>query len=138
MRSTTSEISESVKQFVFEYIDSVEQLDILLFLRLQKGEWFCSNRIGAELRLNINSVQSRLISFHAAKLIDENPDSSGTYSYLGQRPEIESVLEELSMDFRVKKHRILELIFSPAKRAKHFANAFSIGNNNNGEGGENG
>ncbi len=119
-------ITERVRQFIFEYIDSVEQLEILLHLRLIKGEWQDAEKISRELRLSADSVRNRLLRLQSAEIVSENSAARGEYCYSGQNLEIESILIDLSEAYRLKKHRILELIFSPTKRARNFANAFNL------------
>lgn len=134
----TTTIPEKVQHFIFEYIDSVEQLDILLFLRVNKGQWFTADQIGKDLRLNSNSVKARLSLLKNQSLIDSNHESPEAYAYTDRAAELERVLEDLTLNFRIKKHKILELIFSPAKKARQFADAFAIGRKSSGEGENNG
>lgn len=119
-------ISEKVKQFIFEYIDSVEQLEILLYMRISQDQWHNGDKIGRELRLSPISVNNRLSQLHNSELIVENSQLNGEYRYDPDSSANESVLIELSEAYRQRKHRILELIFSPAKKARKFANAFTI------------
>lgn len=119
-------ISEKVRLFIFEHIDSVEQLEILVHMRLNSGQWMNAEKISRELRLSPVSAENRLIQLQSSQVIRENPQAKGEYCYVGEGSEIESTLAELSEAYRVKKHRVLELIFSPMKRARKFAAAFRI------------
>lgn len=121
-----NDISHDVRQFIFEHIDSVEQLEILLLLRDRPGDVWTIQAISKQMRSSESSVRQRLMSIQSSgliKLVGTNPES---YSYSPWSSEIDSVVKSLDESYRIRKHSVFELIFSPLKRARKFADAFTI------------
>lgn len=123
---TKTEISEKIRQFIFEQIDSVELLEVLLFVRSQKDKDWNAELLAHEMRSSANSVSRRLENLKRLGLVQEDGADPNLYRYHLRDPELEVVLEELNDTYKVKKQKILELIFSPLKKGRHFANAFVV------------
>lgn len=88
--------------------------------------------IADELRASSSSVTNRLLVIKALGLIET--DSQGQVRYKPKNAEIAELVDGLAEGYRVRKHRVLEIIFSPLKRAKSFADAFVIsGGKKNGD-----
>lgn len=119
-------ISEKIKQFIFEQIDSVEQLEVLLLLRSHKTSSWNIDQIAQELRSSPNSVSNRIKSLSNIGLVELQADSKVHFVYKETNPEFEAILQELGELYKSRKQTILELIFSPLKRGRHFANAFLV------------
>lgn len=113
-------ISENVRSFIFEHIDSVEQLEVLLFIRKNKDRTCTAEEITNELRSNLSSVFGRLAVLKNKNLILEENSS---YKYNNTK-EIEGVLSEVAEEYKVRRTFILELIFSPLKKMRNFADSF--------------
>ena len=119
-------ISEKIKQFIFEQIDSVEQLEVLLLLRSHKSSSWNIDQIAQELRSSPNSVSNRIKSLSNIGLVELESGSQAHFVYKETNPEFEAILQELGELYKSRKQTILELIFSPLKRGRHFANAFLV------------
>lgn len=120
------DIPENVRQFIFSYIDSVEQLEVLLLLRARTGEVFFARAVAEELRSSEASVALRLGALARSGLI-EGDETSG-YRFQARSEELGPVLTGLSDAHRTFRHKVLELIFSPLKKARSFADAFVVTN----------
>lgn len=129
-------ISDRVRQFIFDHIDSVEQIEVLFYLWMNSDNYYDAETIGRELRLSPASIKNRLKHFHEAGFVQRDATDASKYSYKTGHA-IENIISEMSEHYRIRKHRILELIFSPAKRARSFANAFSV-KKHSGDGDSNG
>jgi hypothetical protein len=129
------EIPASIRQYVFENIDSVEQLEILLFLRDQTKTWHTSETIASNLRINPKSARNRLAHLHELGLLSQSPEDTEKFIFAPRTPELTDLVQLLGEEYKIRKHRVLEIIFSPAKRARQFAAAFAItkAGRNNGE-----
>ena len=114
------DIPEKVRSFIFEHIDSVEQLEVLLFLRKNTGKLCTIEEITNELRSNTSSVSGRLNVLKSKNLIKEE-NSSFRYNNI---KEVEDVLAEVAEEYKIRKAFILELIFSPLKKMRNFADSF--------------
>lgn len=121
------DLAEDVKQFLFAHIESVEQLEVLLLLRQHSEKWWTAKSISDELRNNVSSVANRLKGIKHLGLAEE--DENGKFHYKPSRPEDAILMDRLAEAYKIKKHRVLEIIFSPMKRARNFADAFLITNN---------
>ncbi len=119
-------ISEKVKHFVFEHIDSVELLEVLLFFRQHKDKSWNSDSIAHEFRSSGNSVSTRLDTLKSIGFIEEDSLQIGHCRYKHGDADTETMLEELAEVYKLRKQKILELIFSPLKKGRHFANAFLV------------
>lgn len=122
-------IAEPIKQFIFENVDSVELLEVLLFVYRQNDRTWSADEIGQELRSNPRSVAQRLEFIQRLGFIAPDDRAVGRYQLKisSLQPEQTALLAELAEAYRVRRHQILELIFSPLKKARHFADAFTIG-----------
>lgn len=123
---SSPDIPESVRQFIFDHIDSAEQLEILFFMRRQPANWWSAKQISDEFRSNEASIAARLSRLRVSGYVQEHADGSGIYRYVPQTAEMEAVLTSVAETYKLRPHKILELIFSSAKKARHFANAFVI------------
>ncbi len=119
-------ISETVKHFIFEHIDSVELLEVLLFLRLNKDKSWNSDSIAHELRSSDNSVSKRLGTLKSNGFLEVDSHQTGYCRYKPGDDDFEEMLEELAEVYKLRKQKVLELIFSPLKKGRHFANAFLV------------
>lgn len=133
-----SSVPENIKRFIFEFIDSVEQLDVLLFMAADRSRYWNSQSLSRELRSNESSVQARLGRLQAQGLIEESSSVSKDYRYHPKNPEWAAAVTELAAIYAVRRHRILELVFSPVKQARVLSEAFRISPRKKNEGEENG
>ncbi len=125
---SNSNVSDEVRQFVFECIDSVEQLEILLLLTSNRTKEWSAQETSKELRSSENSVEKRLESLCAMGFVTKSSTDPYRYHYNPKTERIENVIAELAIVYKEKRHRVLELIFSPMKKARAFANAFRVSN----------
>ncbi len=119
-------ISEEVRQFIFEHLDSVELLDALLLIRSEPEKTWTAASVASHLRANPASIANRLLTLKKLDLVEELTESEGGYRWRPTPSTLELVMKELALANKVRRHRVLELIFSPMKRARKFADAFSV------------
>lgn len=123
---TSDGISDELRQLIYDHIDSVEQLDILLLLRAQAERDWSARDIADYLRTSPFSVEQRLRSLRALDIMEEKPTDPRRYSYCVKNQKLDALIGDLAEANRVRRHRVLELIFSPMKRARSFADAFLV------------
>lgn len=128
------DISAKLKQFIFEFVDSVELIEVLLFIRNHSDKWFSATQISSELRSNPNSISNRLSKLASIDLIEQD-SAKDLFRFSPQSEELKNIVSELSNEYLLRRHRIFELIFSSSKNARQFANAFIVNkaNKTNGE-----
>lgn len=120
------DVSEEIKQFLFSHIDSVEQLEMIVLMRQHKDKSWTARSISDELRTSAASVSNRFTVLRSIGIIEANEDSI-SFTYRPKTPELERLIDDLVETYKVRKHTVLQLIFSPMKRARNFADAFVIG-----------
>ena len=119
----TNAISESVRNFIFEHVDSIESFEILLFLHANPTRSWTIPALAAELRSNPNSAESRIQVWRSLNIITDDQRAAGEYQYsLNNR--YHTIIDDLAHHYRIQRHKIYELIFSPLKKARDFADAF--------------
>ena len=121
-----ADISESVKNFIFQFLDSIELLDVLLTLNFDRQKAWSIQAISEHLRSNPTSIKRRIDLLLDLKLIDKNLETPHTYFYNPKDPENQEIIEEIARIYQIQRHRLFELIFSPLKGARDFADAFRI------------
>jgi predicted transcriptional regulator len=122
-----SGVSEKLRLFIFQYIDSVEIVEVLNQMRSQRDQWQTADEISKVLRSNQSSVQGRLDFLTSLGITEQQGQGSNQFRYQPNKDEFDSVIAELLEEYKVRRHRILEMIFSPAKQVRKFADAFVIG-----------
>jgi hypothetical protein len=116
-----TKLSDRVRKFIFQSIDSVELLEVLLYLRQHFQEWKNADHVSRELRSNRDSILSRLEFLESLGLLEKKDQ---LYRYFPLTPEQDETVSRVAEDYKTKRHQILELIFSPSRQAKQFADAF--------------
>ncbi len=119
------EPSEGVRRFIYSSIDSAEQLEILLRLFKDERQAFTVEQLSREMRSSVGSAELRLRALARCKLVEKLPSHPPSYRY-GGSPEQSALLSELADRYQRQRHRILEMIFSPLKEARHILNAFDF------------
>lgn len=122
----STSIPDDVRQFIFEHVDSVAQLEVLFFLRDRDAQAFTPEQISRELRTSTESVIRRIAYMQEIGLLAEDPVASGKFAYRPKSEELRTLIGRLFDCYKVRHHKVLELIFSTVKRARQFADAFNI------------
>jgi len=124
-------IPENVRQFIFAYIDSVEQLEVLLLLRACRDQSFAAKNVSDAMRTSFDSATNRLATLQRQGFLSFDP-ANGIYKYAPANADVDALLGQVEDVYRVRKHKVLELIFSPMKKvARNFADAFVVNKSRN-------
>lgn len=70
------EISAKLKKFIFLYVDSVELIEVLLYLHKFSETWFSPVEISLELRSNPNSISNRLSKLISIGFLEQNKNQN--------------------------------------------------------------
>lgn len=117
------EVPSDVVTFVTEYIESIEQLEVLLLVA-NGGEWTAEG-IARELRGNEASAANWLQRLGESGLVRQVP--SGKYAYQPSSPELKRAVAQLDSAYRTARYRVIELIFSkPLDKIRTFSEAFRL------------
>lgn len=120
-------IPEEVKQFIAERIDSVELLEVLLFLRANPEREWRADEVSKEFRSSTVSISKRLADLHARELLFLNEGSPPRYRYNPRTNKLIVAVDRLAEAYVSSRARVIDLIFSkPADKLRHFSDAFKL------------
>ncbi|RYZ84648.1 MAG: MarR family transcriptional regulator [Proteobacteria bacterium] len=128
-----------VKDFLFHSIDSVEQLEVLLWLFQSEGQKVTAEELSQTLRSSPNSVQQRLNGLlrNSLVIVERADADAPEHFYFNAESPSKKIVYQLIEVYKTHRYRVLEIIFSPLKKSRHFADAFRISNKDP-KGGRNG
>jgi len=121
-------LQESTWNFIRRYIDSVEQLEILLLFQRHPNEEWGIQRISQEIRTSASSTQNRVSSLLASGLISEvKTHSEPLYRYAPSSDELDQSIVELEREYKIRRVRVIDAIYArPAEKMMNFLDAFKI------------
>jgi hypothetical protein len=118
-------ITEPLRDFIAQEIQSVEQLEILLLLAEAPERRWKAREIFDKIRSNEQSVLTRLQRLAARGLLREEPE--GFFQFQPSQAGHKELVDELARLYRERRVKITELIY--ARRAdpvQNFADAFKL------------
>jgi DNA-binding Lrp family transcriptional regulator len=120
-------LSEEVKKFITDYINSLEQLEILFLLhRYPEQEWTAQD-VNQELRLSPASVAMRLADLEKRGLLTVREDTASLYRYQPRKPDMALTVNSLAEVYPDYRFTVTNLIFSkPLDKIQTFADAFKF------------
>lgn len=119
-------LPQHVLNFVRDYIESVEQLEILLLLFHRQDRGWTEEEVAKELRCSQLSAGKRLAQF-AQKHILIFDQSLKSYRYSSAEETITTPISALAAAYQVRRVAIIDLIFSkPIDKIQVFADAFKL------------
>lgn len=118
------ELPREVSDFIISFIDSVEQLNVLLLLQSGGRKWSVTE-ITAELRSTENSIDRRLGDLYDRQvLLPMNVPGEHEFKVFDH---LRSPIALLQTVYRERPLRVIELIYSqPPMALRAFADAFRI------------
>lgn len=120
-------IPEEVKQFIAERIDSVELLEVLLFLRVHPEREWRADEVSKEFRSSPVSISKRLADLHTRELLFLNEGFPPRYRYSPRTNKLIVSVDRLAEAYASSRARVIDLIFSkPADKLRHFSDAFKL------------
>lgn len=72
------------------------------------------------------SVTNRLTTLQSIGLAVEAENDPGKFKYKPRTPDLDEIVTLLADEYKTRRHKVLELVFSSAKRARKFADAFMV------------
>jgi hypothetical protein len=126
MAMSRQNISQELKTFIKEQIQSVFSLEVLLLFHRERSRSFTSEEIANELGIEIDVVRhvSELIS---ANLLVATSAGNSKYSYAPANRELASLVDQLAVAYSRKRVPILSLILAEhPDKIRGFAEAFRL------------
>lgn len=117
------DFSPEFRAFVNKFINSIEQIEVLLILRANPERVWTVDEISAIMRSTPNSIRSRLDALTARKLSVAIPDEGFRYAASGR---LDAMVEVLAEEYGRRRFSVIELVFSRPDAARQFADAFRL------------
>ena len=122
-----SGISKEVEQFIYDNINSVEQLEVLLLLAAEPQREWSAARVSQELRIQPESAANRLADLHSRGILDSKPEAEPQYSYKPRTKALQDAVSGLVRTYKERRVAVISLIFSkPTDNVRVFADAFRL------------
>jgi len=104
-------IAEELKGFIQSYIDSVEQLEVLLLLMAQRRDW-SAPEVSRTLAIQPESAAVRLVGLYRNGLLDARDDGRGrsAFRYSPNSANLARLADDLVRTYRERKHSVITLI----------------------------
>lgn len=103
----------SVRSFVTEQISSIEQLEVLLFLRVNPARGWTAAEVSRELKGSPLSVLRRIGDLRDRGFLRSIEGlEEATFVYSPRTPELADAVTELAATYAVRPHAVIRLIFS--------------------------
>lgn len=125
---TSAGLSEALRAFIREHIQSVEQMEVLLLLYTTTPKEWSAVRVARELRIDPMSASRRLADLTERGLIAMRPGEEALlYWYEGSSPANDRAIAELDRANRERRTTLIGVIFStPSDDVRAFADAFRL------------
>ena len=120
------QISEDVKIFIREQIQTVPKLEVLLLLHRDQSRSFTLAEIANELGFENDTAQEQLTSLEAIGLIETDKDKS-KFRYHPGNPTFGSIVDNLAIAYRKQRVNILSAILAKdPNKVRSFVEAFKV------------
>jgi predicted transcriptional regulator len=116
-----------VEEFIFNYIDSLEQLEILLLLSSSPERIWSSEEVNERIKSSSSSIAQRLEKLTAHGLVRIRQQEPLQYQYEPNRPELATAVQNLAAAYKERRLKVVQCIFSkPLSSLRIFADSFKI------------
>jgi hypothetical protein len=110
---TAPTVPDGVRNFVAEQISSIEQLEVLLFLRVHAARGWTAGQVSRELRGSPVSVTRRLGDLRDRGFLRTVEGvQEALYVYSPRTPELADAVSNLASTYALRPHAIIRLIFA--------------------------
>ena len=124
-------ISDGLKKFIKEQIQTVPKLEVLLLLHREPGRSFLVTEVAQELGFDNDTAQEQLSALEAIKLVKKNTQKS-SYRYSPLNVALDSVVDRLAVAYPKQRVAILSAILAgEPDKVRRFVEAFKLTRNNN-------
>ena len=125
MSMASDSLSVELRQFVANYLTSVEQLEVLCLLSENPGKAFSAPEAFRSIQSSEKSVADCLEAFRGAGLVVS--DTPGTYRFAPREQQQAQLVAELAKTYRERRVSVIECIYrKPPGLIQEFAEAFRL------------
>ena len=123
----TQYISEGLKTFIKEKIQTVLRLEVLLLLHHQQPSSFTAAEVANELGFEKEDVNGQLTTLETLGVVVESNPDKHKYRYHPLNEALRSMVDQLAMGYSKQRVPILSVILAEhPERIRLFAEAFRI------------
>ena len=117
----------AVKRFIWSTINSIDQLEVLLFVMSNAERFWTAEEIRSRIRVNQENVAEKLRELAQSKLVVMEPNSD-EYRYAPESPALaDEVARSLQQAYDEGKNSLFELIYTrPFDNIRVFSDAFRV------------
>jgi predicted transcriptional regulator len=120
------QISEGVKRFIREQIQTVPKLEVLLFLHRERSRSFTLAEVANELGFENETAREQLTALEAIGLVETNFDKSN-YRYQPASKKLDSIVNRLAVAYPKQRVPILSAILTEdPNKVRRFVEAFKL------------
>lgn len=125
-----NELSEELRSFIKQYLTSLEQLEILLWLSKRSDRAWTIEQVFKVTQSNRGSVAERLRSLAFSGFLVAEDSAASAFRFKPASPELARRVAELEQACKVSRHKVVNVIFSePKGQAQQFADSFKLKRN---------
>jgi len=125
-------LPNEVEQFILKYIDSLEEMEILLLLSSAPEKVWTPDMVYEAIRSSLDSVKQRLEALAAKGLLQSKGEGHRSYQFQPATADLAAAVQSLAMAYKERRLRVLECLFSkPLSSLRIFADAFKIRKDSN-------
>lgn len=122
-----SKVPEEIRSFVYKYINSLEQLEILFFLYKGSNNKYSAIMINQQLRSNLISIEDKLEDLFNKDLIVLKDSKEKIYQYDPKNTKLASLVKDVYLFYKNNYHTVVSLIYSkPMDNILSFADSFKV------------
>ena len=120
-------ISESLKTFIREKIQTVLRLEVLLLLEHHPSRSFTAAEVANELNYDKDAAKAQLTALEEIGVVAHSNSDKPRYMYQPQDSTLRSMVEQLSEGYSKQRVPVLSMILADnSDRTRLFAEAFRI------------
>ena len=124
---TKQHISQGLKKFIKEKIQTVLRLEVLLLLHHQQTRSFTVAEVANELGFEIEDVNGQLAALETIGVVVESNPDKHRYRYQPVNEALRSMVDQLAVGYSKQRVPILSVILAEhTDRTRLFAEAFRI------------
>lgn len=120
-------ISPQVREFLTDYIDSAELLDVLMLLVREPDKAWTPDTVSNRVFSVPQAAQQRLDELTVRGLVAERADTPGSYALSVRDDKLAETLAEVRQVYERNRADLITFVFSmKADPVKSFSNAFKL------------
>lgn len=125
--TTLSELTDPVRRFIADNINSVAQLEVLLLLRQDPQRAWNAEDVARSLYSGQTLIAAHLADWESRGFFAAAPDQPGCFRYAPASPELDALADGLAEAYKVRRVSVITAIYSrPVDKVRTFADAFRL------------